>query len=662
MTDLSSLLNAEQFEAATAPDGPLLILAAAGTGKTRTLVYRVVHLIERGVDPRAIILLTFTNRAAREMIERANVATLGISSGIWGGTFHHVANRILRRFGSKIKYSSDFAILDSDDQKSVMATCIKSVGFNAKDFTKREVVLSLISGAVNRGYSLETYLDINDDKIETAPEDIISVANAYAMRKREINAMDFDDLLKNALTLLQDHDEVREYYQTRFNHILVDEYQDTNIIQSSFVDILAERHRNLSVVGDDFQCIYSWRGSNYQNIIDFPKRYSGTRIIKLEQNYRSRPEILEVANASIRHNPNQFEKQLRATCPSQGIKPIVYNVFSDVEQSDEVMQIISNSINAGYSYNDIAILYRSHFHSIDVQMKLTRSGVSYSITSGLSFFEQAHAKDIIALFRLVEFPSDRLSFDRVMGLMKGMGPATIEKIWTKLGGVFEAGNYDHRSNLLNLIPEKLRPQWEPIDKIIAKYKNSGDANAPGIFIEQFIYVFYEAYLKRSFDNPDDRMDDLKELAADMGRNKDIKSFLAEVSLLTNVDLKGQKRIESEGEENKPRVLLSTIHQAKGLEWPVVILLWMVEDMFPSAKSVASDNDDTEERRLFYVAVTRTRDRLHMITPSIRHMYDGGVMSCDPSRFISEIRSDLYTSTNRVRKYSGYDTHKSRGWR
>ncbi len=634
MTDLASLLNPEQFEAATAPDGPLLILAAAGTGKTRTLVYRVVHLIERGLSPSQILLLTFTNRAAREMLERAESVTLGITSGLWGGTFHHVANRILRKYGPRIGYPNDFRILDADDQKTLMGHCIKDAGFTAKNFPKREIVLGLLSGSVNRGVDFSDFLDEKSDNIEASPDSIIKVTNAYIRRKFDLHAMDFDDLLVLALRVMKDHDDIRQYYQTRFKHVLVDEYQDTNTLQSEFVDLLAEGHRNLSVVGDDFQCIYSWRGSNYRNIMDFPVRYPEARIIKLEQNYRSRPEILAVANESIKHNPEQFQKVLRPTRTSKGQLPTTYSVYSDQEQSSKIAEIIKTALDDGYRYSDIAILYRSHFHSIETQMMFTKTHTPYAITSGVGFFEQAHAKDIIALVRLTEFPSDWLSFSRVVGMLRGMGPAGTEKLWNKLGGVFKAEEKDHLNNLLSLMPEKARVQWAPISDAIASYK-AMKSSVRGL-INDFITAFYELHLKNEYDNYQDRIDDIRELGTEIERRGNVREFLADIALLTNIDVEGENR----DIENKPHVLLSTIHQAKGLEWPIVILLWAVEGMFPSGRSITEEADDYEERRLFYVTVTRAKERLHIMVPRVRFMHDGGMLECEPTRFIKEIPQNL----------------------
>lgn len=639
MTDLSALLNPEQLEAATAPDGPLFILAAAGTGKTRTLVYRVVHLVERGYSPSELMLITFTNRAAREMLSRAEEVAPGITSGLWGGTFHHIANRILRKYGPRIGYPQDFTILDADDQKSLMGNCIKGEGFTPKSFPKKEVVLGLISGAANRGIDLGDYLESKQDELEVEPDDVMKVANAYFRRKFDMHAMDFDDLLVKGLELLREHEDVRRYYQARFHHVLVDEYQDTNALQSDFVDILAEGHNNLSVVGDDFQCIYSWRGSDYKNIMQFPERHPNTHIVKLERNYRSRPEILSVANESIKNNPGQFQKVLRPTRPSDSHKPVVHSVHSDREQTARVIDIIRAAKAEGFSYNDIAVLYRSHFHSIEVQITFTKERIPHAITSGIGFFEQAHAKDVIALLRLCEFPAESLAFARVLGLLNGMGPATIERVWNRLGGTFRAEDADQRNNLIALIPEKARVQWKPISDAIGAYKSASAPEAVSALIEAFITHFYESHLKKDFENWQDRLDDVRELASEVQSRGNIRDFLADIALMTNVDREGER--EANGEvRNEPRVLLSTVHQAKGLEWPIVIILWAVEGMFPSSRSIAEEADDYEERRLFYVAVTRAKERLHIMVPRMRYLHNGGAMPCELSRFVREIPQHL----------------------
>ena len=651
MTDLSKLLNAEQLEAATAPDGPLLVLAAAGTGKTRTLVYRVVHLIERGTPAQEIMLLTFTNRAAREMLERAEAATNGVISGLWGGTFHHVANRILRKYAPRVGFRRDFAILDAEDQKSVLGACIKGCGFKPKEFPRREAVLSLISGAANRGIDFADYIEDKAEAMEVPADQIMQVADAYSNRKTGMGAMDFDDLLVKSLYLLREDSEVRTYYQERFKHILVDEYQDTNILQSEFIDILSAGYRNLSVVGDDFQCIYSWRGSNYENIMNFPERYPDVRIVKLEQNYRSRPEILRIANESIKHNEKQFKKTLRPTRESNGVKPLMYDVYSDREQSDRTLEAINSAVAAGYSYNDIAILYRAHFHSLDIELSLGRAQIPYAITSGLGFFEQAHVKDVLSLMRLAVFPSEFISFSRIMSLLPGVGAATVERIWKNLGSVFEAGKSDHRANLLALLPAKAVEEWKPVSDALGKFVEDDSKKIPGAvsdLVSGFVSSFYRKHLERQYENAEERHDEITELVVDMQRNPDIREYLANIALLTNVDREGDRKTESS--ENKPHVLLSTVHQAKGLEWPVVIIIWLVEGMFPSSRAIEEDPTGAEERRLFYVAATRAKDRLHMMVPRKRYMHDGGQMDCLPSRFLRELPDGL---VDEVKSSYGY---------
>lgn len=639
MTDLSTLLNPEQFQAATAPDGPLLILAAAGTGKTRTLVYRVVHLIERGFHPYEILLITFTNRAAREMLSRAEEVSPGITTGLWGGTFHHIANRILRRYAPRLDYPLDFVILDADDQKTLMAQCIKANGFDPKKFATKELILSLISGAANRSLDLESYLEDKSYTLTVPVEQVVQVANSYTQKKTDLQAMDFDDLLVKSLDLLRQHDDVRAYYQNKFQHVLVDEYQDTNALQSEFVELLAAGHQNLSVVGDDFQCIYSWRGSDYQNIMQFPRRHPDAQVVKLERNYRSRPEILQVANASIQNNPNQFHKVLRPTRPSEGNKPRRYDLPNDAQQTEKVLSIIQEAKAEGYSYQDIAILYRSHFHSINTQIAFAKNRIPHAITSGTGFFEQAHAKDILALLRFCECPKDELAFGRFLTLIDGVGPATVEKIWKRLGERFTASDEDQRAQLRTLLPARARPQWAPLEADIAQYfENLATPTAAKELIDHFTMHFYEDYLSKSFENAQDRMDDINELALEIEKRGDVREFLADIALMTNLDREAEQA--DKAGEQIPRITLSTIHQAKGLEWPVVIILWAVEGLFPSQRALTEDEDDSEERRLFYVALTRAKEQLHIMTPRLRLVHPSGFMPCDPSRFVKEIPEEL----------------------
>ncbi len=635
MTDFRALLNEEQYDAVTAPDGPVLVLAAAGTGKTRTLVYRVAYLVERGQAPGGILLLTFTNRAAREMLERARLAVGGAVGGVWGGTFHHVANRMLRRFGNRLGYDPDYVILDRDDSRSMVTQCVKSLGLNSKDFPKRDLLLSWFGKAANQALPIEDVLDEWVDECDVDPGKIVDVHRAYEERKKRSNAMDFDDMLVNGLQLLREEPDVLSAYQSQFQHLLVDEYQDTNCLQAGMVDLLAARHRNLMVVGDDFQCIYSWRGADFRNIMSFPERYEDVRIVKLEQNYRSVPEVLQLANACIAGNPEQFQKTLRPTRESYH-RPRMMVVREGMDQARGVVEMIQRLRRSGYKSEDIAVLYRAHFHSVDLQVALTRSRMPFRITSGVGVFEQAHVKDALSFLRVAEMPRDWVGFSRLLSLLHGMGPKSIESTWKKIGESFDSRDPEQRDALVKAMRPSARPQWAPIGALLAEYHKSGSSMTGADAVERFLDVFYEDYIHRTYENYDRRLDDLRELEVQMSERTDVISFLSEVALLTNID----HEYAQQHEGDRARVHLSTVHQAKGLEWPVVIILWVVEGMFPSARSLSEGENDSEERRLFYVAVTRAMDELILCVPEYRRTRDGGFIPCENSRFIDEVSPDL----------------------
>jgi len=636
MTDYSKLLNPEQCEAATAGDGPLLVLAAAGTGKTRTLVYRVAYLIERGEHPDGLLLLTFTNRAAREMLERAKEVAGDAVGSLLNGTFHHVCNRFLRRFGDRLGYSNSFTILDRDESHTLIDHCIKDAVRNKRDFPKKDVIASLISSAANRACDLEDVLEQRIHDLCVDPMEIIKVANLYSERKLAMGAMDFDDLLVNGLRLLVEHEAVRDYYQNRFRHVLVDEYQDTNLLQARMVDILGGLNRNVMAVGDDFQCIYSWRGADFRNIMEFPKRWEGCRIVKLERNYRSVPEVLAVANACIQGNPEQFQKTLRPTRKSRN-KPQVFFLRDGDEQARTVLAVIQRFQQDGYALRDMAVLYRAHFHSIELQMMLGRARLPFVITSGIGVFEQAHVKDVVAFLRVCENRSDRVAFGRLLGLLSGVGEKTVDTLWKTLGECFETSDPQQRARLVAALKPAVRGQWQEIDRLLAAYHDEGLSTNGGEAVQRFCDVFYRTYLTKVYDNADKREEDIRELALQIGRSDGgVAGFLQEVALLTNVDHEYDKMAR----EHADMLHLSTVHQAKGLEWPVVIVIWASEGMFPSSRSMGESENDAEERRLFYVAVTRAKDELVLCAPEMRRTRDGGVFYCKPSRFIKELPRGL----------------------
>ena len=632
MIDFSQLLNPEQCAAATAKDGPLLVLAAAGTGKTRTLVHRVAYLVERGVSPERILLLTFTNRAAREMLDRAEKVVGEAAQSIWSGTFHSICARFLRRYGSVLGYAPGFQIIDEDDQKRLINDLIKETVSSPKDFPKKEIVAKMISEAMNEQKPIALVAARWQVKVAGfSPEEIEKIATKYETRKRELGVMDFDDLLVNGLKLLRENDRIREMLQEHFLHVLVDEYQDTNGLQAEFTDILAAKHRNIMAVGDDFQCIYTWRGAQIENIMEFPHRWNDCRVIKLEQNYRSVPSVLDVANVIMRDAVNQFEKKLRPTRESQGERPFLYKVYDGRTQATEILRSINQMHEWGYRYSDMAILYRSHFHSIDIQMTLARMKVPYRITSGVGVFEQIHVKDVLAYLRLILNPADELSFLRFVELLPGVGEKSAKSYWVKLSRHFDCHSAADRDALGGLLPAKARAVWPPLAKCIECAQDHLAEGEVGEIIEDFCDLFYEDYLRQEWEDQEaeDRLDDLKELSSQIADNPGgLEAFLAEVALMTNLDVR-------RNDSDLDRVTLSTVHQAKGMEWPVVFVPWLSEGMFPSAKANEEGRID-EERRLFYVAVTRAKDRLYLYTPQTRKMADGGMFPVDPSIFIKEI--------------------------
>ena len=661
MTDFSKLLNPEQCAAATAGEGPLLVLAAAGTGKTRTLVHRVAYLIEQGVPPERILLLTFTNRAAREMLERAEKVVGDAAQSIWSGTFHSICARFLRRYGRALGYEPGFQIIDEDDQKKLVNDIIKTTVKDPKDFPKKEIVLKMISEAANESKPIRFIASRWQTRAAGfTPEEIEKVAEKYEARKRELGAMDFDDLLVNGLRLLKEKDQIREMLQNHFAFVLVDEYQDTNGLQAEFTDILAAKHRNIMAVGDDFQCIYTWRGAQIENIMEFPKRWEGCRVIKLERNYRSVPGVLDVANVVMRDAPNQFEKTLRPFRGGQGEKPYLYKVYDGKTQANEILKIVNQMHDFGYRYSDIAVLYRSHFQSIDVQMTLARMKVPYRITSGVGVFEQIHVKDVLAYLRLVINPMDELSFLRLVELFPGVGEKSAKSYWEKLGRSFDGRSKDCRDALGGLLCAKAKPIWPPLAKCFECAGEHIDENEIGELIEDFCDLFYEDHLRDEYEDSEaeDRLDDLKELASQIAGNPTgLEGFLADVALMTNLDVR-------ENDPDLDRVTLSTVHQAKGMEWPVVLVPWLSAGMFPSAKAAEEGRAD-EERRLFYVVVTRAKDHLYLFSPSVRKMSDGGMFPVDPSVFVKEIPPELVVTKRVTGDWSGgaygaYGAHGSYG--
>jgi DNA helicase-2/ATP-dependent DNA helicase PcrA len=622
-----------------------LVIAGAGSGKTRVVTYRVAYLIESGVDPSGILLVTFTNKAAREMLHRVELLVPvagGVGGRVWGGTFHHIGNRILRRHAPLVGYHPNFTIFDREDAKNLMEACIADLKINPKGsrFPRGEVLENLVGMAVNTRRPIDELVLDRYPFFYDLLDDIRAVSERYRNRKRELNAMDFDDLLFYWEALLREHPEVRARYSEQFQHILVDEYQDTNLIQADIVDLLAEGHGNIMVVGDDSQSIYSFRGANFANILTFPERYPAAKIFKLEVNYRSTPQILDLANTSIIHNRFQFSKELRTVRPA-GLMPSLVPAQDIMEQASFVAQRVAEIHEGGIPLSQVAVLYRAHYHSMELQMELTRRGIPFEVRSGLRFFEQAHIKDVSAYLKIICNPLDELAWKRVLLLYPRIGKATAEKIWRMIS----AGASDPRvgvdaKEVLQKIPAGGRENWKLFSRLLARLRDPKMTSDPGGMIELVMKEGYEAYLQSRYPNYESRADDLRQLAAFAGQYSSCQDFLSELALLTSME---GETTSIRGEDGKGMITLSSVHQAKGLEWSVVFIIWLAEGRFPSLRSLAESGGDgeEEERRLFYVAVTRARDELYLCYPRFAAERGGRAVIQRPSRFISELSEEGY---------------------
>jgi DNA helicase-2/ATP-dependent DNA helicase PcrA len=658
--DYTRELNEQQFAAVTAPPGPALVIAGAGSGKTRTLTYRVAYLIEQGIPPDRILLLTFTNKAAAEMMRRVSDLLGHELRALWGGTFHSIGARILRLHADALGYQKDFTILDRDDAKDLIKACMADAKIDKKDkhFPKPDVLNEIFSLAANTHKTVEELVDGQFSYFFQFAAEIADQQKRYHARKRATNGMDFDDLLALWLKLLQEHADIREHYQRRFQFILVDEYQDTNKLQGDLIDLLAARHHNVTVVGDDAQSIYAWRGANFANILDFPKRYPGAKVFKIETNYRSTPEILSVANAAIAANVNQFAKELSPARKS-GVKPALVQCHNAGQQAAFIAQRALELREEGTSLNNIAVLYRSHFHVLELQLELTRQQIPFSITSGIRFFEQAHIKDATAYLKFVANPKDEVSFKRLVQLIPGIGGKGAEKLFQSFtakmadGGLKMEGNIQHpTSNIqhpiaaalqtcVKAVPKKAAVAWTQFVATISQLEDESTRKSAAKMLRLVMDAGYDDYLKETYDNYERRLDEIQQLAEFAFQFGTVEEFLTQLALLTNVEAEDDPKDDSE------KIKLTTIHQAKGLEFEVVFVIMLCDGLFPSARSTESNDGEEEERRLFYVSITRAKNELYLCYPNMRAGFGASGMDTyqSPSRFLSEIPKDLLNEWN-----------------
>jgi DNA helicase-2/ATP-dependent DNA helicase PcrA len=632
--DFAADLNAEQLAVATAPAGPMLVVAGAGSGKTRALTYRLAWLVNSGVDPSRIMLVTFTNRAAREMLSRVEVLVKQKTRDIWGGTFHHIANRILRRHGKILDISPDFTILDREDSKDLISSCVQDAGVDIRKrrFPQKSVLAAISSFVQNTLEPLEDVLVKRYPMFVRDAGEIEKVLMLYTARKSERQLLDFDDLLSMWLRLLSEHEQVREALANQFLHILVDEYQDTNAIQGAIVDLLASKHRSLTVVGDDSQSIYSFRGASFENIITFRQRYPDVREYRLETNYRSVVEILSLANASIAHNSRRLDKILRAKRPS-GLKPAIVPAQDHYVQARFIAEYVLHLLDEGRDLNDIAVLYRSHWHSLEIQLEFQRRNIPFRVRGGLRFFEQAHIKDILCYMRILQNPHDELAWLRLLKMLPRVGSVLSRRMWNHICRADETFDMACEPETAGLLPAGARAFYVDFVGLI---KELAKLDSPAEIIDTVLERCYDDYLVSHYDRAGLRRQDIGALANFAAQYNTMEAFLADIALAG--EFSGETVVT--GPTEQEFAILSTVHQAKGLEWPVVFIPWLSDGRFPTDMALNTQEELEEERRVFHVAVTRAKDELYLVVPQLYRGRSKSLVIMKPSRFLTEIAQDL----------------------
>ncbi|OGQ88880.1 MAG: DNA helicase UvrD [Deltaproteobacteria bacterium RIFOXYD12_FULL_56_24] len=623
-------LNEAQYEAVTTVAGPVLVIAGAGSGKTRTLVYRLTHLVEQGVPPEQILLLTFTRKAAQEMLHRASLLLDDSCRRVMGGTFHATANLLLRRYCRHLGYAANFTIIDQSDAEGIVNLLKSSLnmGGENKRFPSKRVVISILSKSVNKGLGIEELIEAEYGHFHDFADDLQTIALHYRRFKLEHSLMDYDDLLVNWRRILEEFPEVHEELANRFSHIMVDEYQDTNPIQAAIVRLMAARHNNVMVVGDDSQSIYSFRGADFRNIMDFPNLFPETRLIRLEENYRSTQKILDLTNAIIDKAQEKYTKTL-FTNITGGEKPVVYGARDEATQARYVAEKIVALRNAGEPLDEMAVLFRSGFHSYKLELELAHRQIEFDKRGGLKLNELAHNKDVISYLRVVANPHDHLSWNRLLLQLDKVGPKTAQNILSRVKSAddplaalreYPAGK-TWREGLLELLAmlEALRQPGMSLGQIFER-----------------IMDYYEPIFERLYhDDYPRRRKDLDELGRVMGGYVDLQTFLDDASL-------DPPQAGALAEDGGKRLVLSTIHSAKGLEWDTVFIINLAEGRFPSAQAVLPAHRE-EERRLLYVAATRARKQLYLVYPQEVMSYDSSSAAGGPSPFLQELPHALTQS-------------------
>jgi DNA helicase-2/ATP-dependent DNA helicase PcrA len=632
----TEVLNPAQYAAVTHGDGPLLVIAGAGSGKTRTLVYRMAYLIGQGVQPESILLLTFTRRSAQEMLHRAGQLTDQSSRRVMGGTFHATANILLRQYGHHLGLAPNFTIIDRGDAEGMLNLIKSSLGMAGagKRFPSKRVIMNLISGAINKSATIEELVYRDHIHLSEFIQDFYTIQTHYRQFKRDHGLMDYDDLLVNWKALLTQSEQARSELSNRFRYILVDEYQDTNQLQAEIVRLLAYHHHNVMVVGDDAQSIYSFRGADFYNIMRFSEQFPGTKVVKLEENYRSTEPILQLTNAIIANAEKKFTKTL-FTSATGGARPEVIMAPNEAAEARFVVQQIKQRQQEGVSLHEIAVLFRSGFHSYKLEMELAGHNFDFDKRGGLKLTESAHIKDLLSFFRVLINPWDHLSWNRILLQLDKVGPKTVQKI---LASIRESD-----TPLTALASYRPAPTWkEQFDQLNATFDRLTQSGLTPSDQFDLIMTYYEPVFEKIYydDYPKRRkeLDQIKALVAGYG---DLQSFVDDTAL----DPPELGTSEGAGRDGQ-RLILSTIHSSKGLEWDTVFVIGLAEGRFPHQNATPGEQWE-EERRLLYVAATRAKQQLfftypqELVTPDRQHLR--AVMS----PFLREISPGLYHKTDRA---------------
>jgi len=637
-------LNEAQYAAVTATDGPVLVIAGAGSGKTRTLVYRVAHLMENGVPPESILLLTFTRKASQEMLWRAGQLVNESCSRVVGGTFHSVANLLLRRYGGHIGYGSGFTIIDRADAEGIVNLLKSSLGLTGKDrqFPSKRVVLNMISGAINKSLSLEDLISEQYAHLSDHLEEIVRLEKHYQNFKYDHGLMDYDDLLVNWKRLLEESIEVREIISRRFSHIMVDEYQDTNLIQADIVRLAAYTHDNVMVVGDDSQSIYAFRGADFYNIMRFPKVFPDCRIVKLEENYRSCQPILSLTNDIINNATEKYTKTLFTRIKGDR-KPRVYGARDERDEARFVVRKISELRRNGMELEEIAVLFRSSFHSFKLEMELNTEGFDFEKRGGLKLTESAHMKDVLAFLRLLVNPRDNLSWNRILLQLDKVGPKTAQKITATV-----AASDDPFAALAEYPAGATWKQGLAALSLLFGDLQASEQGPSGLY--EIVMGYYQPVFQRLYaDDYPKRQKDLEQLKAIMAGYGDLQSFIDDTVL------DPPEESDAQADHGGEKVILSTIHSAKGLEFDAVFVIGLAEGRFPHG-SAGQGEQWEEERRLLYVAATRARQHLYLTYPRELMTPDRQFRRVGMSPFLAEISPGLYERVEGGGGMGGYSSY------